>query len=215
MEPLQNIKLSFKCPKQLNELQACNGDWYCDGCQKIVHDFRGMSEEQILASLVKNDYEMCGVYEAGRIEIVSQKRWIKWIPAAILTFGMSIIQSCTNNSFFPIPDNSSSAATSTFVTLGIPSPPIAFVSVRDREMQNYLYKHLSNPLKLTDTVNVRYTIDEHGSVTRVKVLNSKHKVLKAEIVKAMLASPNWMPTEINGMYVKKRFTVSLDLSQIK
>jgi TonB family protein len=94
-------------------------------------------------------------------------------------------------------------------------PPSAMISVSDSEMQSYLYKRLSNPLKLTDTINIRYTIDEHGSVTRVKVLNSKRKILNAEIVKAMQASPKWMPTEINGIYVKKQFTMSLDLSQIK
>jgi len=94
METLQNIKLTFKCPKQLNELQPCNGDWYCDGCRKIVHDFRGMSEKQILKAFEKNDYKLCGMFENGRIEVQPQPyKWLKWASAAMLFLGLT---SCHN-----------------------------------------------------------------------------------------------------------------------
>jgi len=90
METLQNIKLTFKCPKQLNELQPCNGDWYCDGCRKIVHDFRGMSEKQILKAFEKNDYKLCGMFEDGRIEVQQQQyKWLKWASAAMLFLGLT------------------------------------------------------------------------------------------------------------------------------
>ena len=90
METLQNIKLSFKCPKQLNELQPCNGDWYCDGCRKIVHDFRGMSEAQILDTFAKSEYKMCGMFDAGRIEVLPKYgKWFKWASAAMVFLGLT------------------------------------------------------------------------------------------------------------------------------
>ncbi|WP_448700283.1 hypothetical protein ACFGVR_00260 [Mucilaginibacter sp. AW1-3] len=97
MEPLQNIKLSFKCPKQLNELQPCNGDWYCDGCKKMVYDFRGMTEEQVMASLIKNNYKMCGIYDAERIEVLPRYgKWFKWASAAMLFLGLTSCHSAVN-----------------------------------------------------------------------------------------------------------------------
>lgn len=90
MEPLKNIKLTFKCPKQLNQLQPCNGDWYCDGCHKIVRDFRGMSEAQILEFLKKNEHKICGMFEPGRIEVQPQQyKWLKWASAAMLFLGLT------------------------------------------------------------------------------------------------------------------------------
>jgi len=90
MEAFQNIKLSSRCPKQLNELQPCNGDWYCDGCKKIVYDFRGMTEEQVIAGFAKNNYKMCGIYDAGRIQVLPRYgKWFRWASAAMLFLGLT------------------------------------------------------------------------------------------------------------------------------
>ncbi|OCX51736.1 hypothetical protein BEL04_17125 [Mucilaginibacter sp. PPCGB 2223] len=99
METLQNIKLSFKCPKQLNELQPSNGDWYCDGCRKVVRDFRGMSEAQILEVFAKNEYRICGLFEAGRVEVLPrQNTWLRWASAAMLFLGLTAChQQAENN----------------------------------------------------------------------------------------------------------------------
>jgi hypothetical protein len=97
MEPLQNIKLSFQCPKQLNELQSCNGDWYCDDCKKIVYDFREMTEDQIMARFAKNDYKMCGIFNAGRVEVLPKYgKWFKWASAAMLFLGLTSCHSGTD-----------------------------------------------------------------------------------------------------------------------
>lgn len=97
MEPLQNIKLSFKCPKQLSELQSCNGDWYCDGCKKMVYDFRGMTEDQIMACFAKSNYKMCGMFDAGRVEVLTQhSKWFKWASATMLFLGLTSCHSAVD-----------------------------------------------------------------------------------------------------------------------
>jgi hypothetical protein len=214
MEQLQSIQLSFKCPKQLNELQPCNGNWYCNSCNKIVHDFRGMNETQIL-NIINSPQHPCGIFEANRIEVVKhQSKWLRWVPAAILTFGMGIIQSCTDNKFFPVPNYNAVNDGTVQHTMGIMIMTPSVITP-DNEMLTYLYQNLSNVRKLKDTVNIRYTIDEHGSVTKVKILNSKHRSLNARIIKTMEDSPKWMPTVRNGAFVKREFTLSIDLSAIK
>ena len=92
MQPLQHIKLSFKCPKQLNELQPCNGDWYCDGCNKIVRDFRGMAESQI-RDAIGGSQNVCGMFEANRIQVLPrQTKWLKCAGAAMMFLGLTSCQ---------------------------------------------------------------------------------------------------------------------------
>jgi len=92
MEPHQNIALSFKCPKQLNQLHPVNGDYYCDGCQKTVHDFRGMTEAQVLEAMSKSARQTCGIFEKERITVLPQMpRWLKWASAAMMFFGVTSI----------------------------------------------------------------------------------------------------------------------------
>jgi hypothetical protein len=90
MEPHQNIALSFKCPKQLNQLQPVNGDYYCDGCKKAVHDFRGMTEAQVLEVIANNSRTTCGIFESGSINVMPQHgKWLKWASAAMLALGIT------------------------------------------------------------------------------------------------------------------------------
>lgn len=93
MEAFEKIQLSFKCPKALNELQPCQSNWYCDGCQKMVHDFRGMEEQQILEVFKQSGHKLCGIYDADRIKVLPQKPvWHKW--AAVMALGVTILNGC-------------------------------------------------------------------------------------------------------------------------
>jgi hypothetical protein len=94
MEAFQKIQLAFKCPKALDELQPCQNNWYCDGCQKMVYDFRGFSETQILDTFAQSGQKLCGIYDADRIKVLPQKpRWYTWASAAMFVFGLA---ACNN-----------------------------------------------------------------------------------------------------------------------
>jgi hypothetical protein len=80
-----------------------------------------------------------------------------------------------------------------YVTTGMSIFLLPFSPIGDQEMLNYLYQNLPDLRKVKDSINVRYTIDEHGSVTNVKILNNKHSELNAEIIEIMKGSTKWMP----------------------
>lgn len=95
MEPFQNIQLSFKCPKTFDQLTPCNDNWYCDGCQKLVYDFRSMTEEQILEAFAKSGQKLCGIYEADRIKVLPQRaKWVRWAMTAATALSVMILNSC-------------------------------------------------------------------------------------------------------------------------
>jgi len=90
METFEKIQLAFKCPKALDDLQPCNSNWYCDGCQQMVYDFRGKTEEEILHTFAQSGQKLCGIYDANRIKVLPQKRkWYKLVPAAMLLTGLA------------------------------------------------------------------------------------------------------------------------------
>jgi len=92
MEPFQKIQLSFKCPKALDELTPCQSNWYCDGCRKMVYDFRGFTEEQIIETFKQSGKQLCGIYETYRAKpVVTKLKTPHWVTAAMFVFGIALI----------------------------------------------------------------------------------------------------------------------------
>ena len=89
MEPLQNIRLTFKCPKTLDDLTPCNNDWYCAGCNRVIMDFRGMEEARILNSLNNGDKIHCGIFDAARIACTPQPQRQRWVSAGLIALGLT------------------------------------------------------------------------------------------------------------------------------
>lgn len=209
MESLQNIKLSFKCPKQLNELQACNGDWYCDGCKKIVYDFRGVGEEQVLASLAKNDYKMCGLFEAGRVEVLPNNRWFRWASAALLFLGltschdvvMGKIMKPVDTSMVKKPVNPLIMGKMIAIRPSFPGGTEAF--------NKYLRKNLKLKKGITGEVLAEITVENEGKVTEVKIIKGADSVLNQQVIKVLQLSPKW-----TGAYGKSTVLVHINLADI-
>lgn len=88
MEPLQNVGLSFKCPVAVGELSPCAGGFYCNGCHKIVRDFRGKTEDEIIAEFTAAGNKLCGMFEADRIK-VRQPLWHKWVAGVLFSVGLA------------------------------------------------------------------------------------------------------------------------------
>jgi len=207
IQPLENIKLSFKCPKQLNELQACNGDWYCDGCQKIVYDFRGMSEAQVLTSLVKNDYKMCGLFEAGRIEILPQKKWFRWAAAAMLFLGLT---SCHDDVLGQARPTHLDTITKQqgFIMGKVVMPHPTFPGGTEA-FNKYLQKNLKLKKGITGEVLAEVTLENEGKVTGVKIIKGADWALNQQIMDVLQFSPKW-----TGTYGKSTALVHINLAEI-
>ncbi|WP_448700284.1 energy transducer TonB [Mucilaginibacter sp. AW1-3] len=243
MEPLQNIKLSFKCPKQLNELQPCNGDWYCDGCQKIVHDFRGMSEGQILDVFAKSDHQVCGMFEAGRIEVLPQQNnWLKWASAAMLFLGLTglsqllyaQIKNKSQNTFSAKADTSERPLVGAINTpdpdtvkltqpLIKPLPEDVFFGVAietfpefpggEAALNKYLAAHIKYIDGFTGKVYVQFAVEKDGSLTNIKIIRGSNNEANDQVIKAIKAMPKWKPGIQNGKPYSVQYTLPVNFSR--
>lgn len=207
IEPLENIKLSFKCPKQLNDLQPCNGDWYCDGCKKIVYDFRGMSETQVLTSLVKNNYKMCGLFEAGRIQVLPQSRWFRWASAAMLFLGLASCHDYVLGQAQPLRTDTINQQPG-FIMGKVAMPHPVFPGGTEA-FNKYLRKNLKLQKGITGEVLAEVTVENEGKVTRVKIIKGTDWALNQQIIEVLQFSPKW-----TGTYGTSTVLIHINLANI-
>jgi TonB family protein len=238
MEPLQNIKLTFKCPKQLNELQPCNGDWYCDGCRRIVHDFRGMTEAQVLDAFAKSNYRMCGIFEADRIQVLPQQsKWLGWASAAMLFLGLTACHDAVMGKIKKPVDTSSVKKMTSRPVLGktytggsvaqaIKNLPAGIVDSGvvfggmgyepefpggQAALAKYLYDHVKYSGNHQGKAFVQFIVEKDGSLTNIKMIRSAGKDIDEQIINALGNSKKWKPGIENGKPVSVQYTVPFQL----
>jgi hypothetical protein len=206
MEPLQNIKLSFKCPKQLNELRPCNGDWYCDGCRKMVYDFRGMTDAQVLESFVKNNYKMCGLFETDRVQVVPHhNKWFRWASAAMLFLGLTSCHDYVFGQTQPARPDTITRQPAIGIIYGVePSFPDG-----TREFNRYLQKNLKLKKGTTGEVLSEITLGNEGQIIKVKIIKGTDSALNQQIIEVLKRSPKWV-----SFFGKSTALVHINLADI-
>jgi len=209
MEPLQNIQLTFKCPKTLNDLSPCNSDWYCAGCNRIIMDFRGMEEARILDSLNSGDKIHCGIFDTQRIAYTPQPKWYRWFSAALIALGLNTL----NNRVFAQQKVPASGVDTTAakqkatadssgnqVTMGIflvsarPEYPGGITRFYDR-LRSSLQKV---SVKEAATTVVKFTIEKDGTPVNASLVTSGNAKVDKQLVQLIKTSYRWKPGLING-----------------
>ena len=221
MEPLQNISLTFKCPKQLNQLQPANGDWYCNGCQKIVRDFRGMNEQQILEILRSNNQQTCGIFEADRIKVLRQlPKWLKWASAAMVFLGLTSCQKQLTNTHAI--DNPTPQKTDSVYINDITAGEIMLGQVAETEptfpggadsLTKYMHHHLKNREGITARIITSFEVDTLGAIRNIRILKSTRPELNEAVIKAVQQMPAWNPGTQNGKKTVTNFTLPISFSK--
>lgn len=239
MEPLQNIKLTFKCPKQLNDLQPCNGDWYCDSCRKVVHDFRGMTEAQIMDAFKKSNSQMCGLFEADRIQVLPQQKWFRWLSAAMLALGMTTLHQRLYAQVTPVIDTSKTNKTTAFkmgelqvlpgkkfskeaiirskkdtvkdIVFGIVDGISPEYPGGETALAKYLYDHVKYSGNHEGKAFVQFVVEKDGSLTNIKMIRSAGKDIDEQIIKALKNSKKWKPGMQDGKPISVQYTVPFNL----
>lgn len=216
MHAFENLKLKFNCPKKLDELTPCGGAWNCNSCQKMVYDFRGMTEEEILEIFAQSGTPLCGVYDAERFAVPTQKNhWQKWLSAAMVMLGISAIgqkvlaqhQSLVGKVAAPVTvkDTAQRYLTGEVTIFDTPRFPGGFA-----ELIKYIHQKVNYKGKFTGMVLVAVTIETDGSLTNIKILKGAEKELDDKIVDALRRSPKWVPVTRGGKAIKIDYTFGID-----
>jgi len=65
---------------------------------------------------------------------------------------------------------------------------------------------------ITGKVFVMFVVEKDGSISNVKALRAPSEDLGKEAVRAMSASPKWMPGTQNGRVVRVQYTVPINFT---
>lgn len=216
MEPFEKIKLSFKCPKALNELQPCHDNWYCEGCEKMVYDFRGMSEEAILDAFAKSKTKLCGIYDANRIEVINHwPKWFRLASAALMALGVSALNSCSFGQKHTSDSIAISQNTEKIPILGMPMivPEISPKFPGGEEaFKKYMHQHIKNTTDFRGRAFVQFVVEKDGSLTDIKIVRSAGKVLDDQIIKALKHSPKWKPGSQSGKTARVQYIAPVNFA---
>lgn len=61
-------QLKFSCPENWEKMTPVTGGRFCGSCEKVVIDFSGMSDAEILAMLRNNTTQLCGRFRNEQLE---------------------------------------------------------------------------------------------------------------------------------------------------
>jgi len=223
VDKLNQISLSFKCPKAFNELQPCEGGWYCNGCDKLVHDLRGKSEVEMLDLIAANNYKLCGLFEADRIRVnPALSKWRKWAAAAVLTLGFTGLHQTLLAQKLSKEDSVTLAGKSGASNPSLSNEQNEIFGTVETNAEfpgglEKLYQFLTANLPKFESVKPQkafftFTVETDGSLTNIKVLRSPFSdKINSQIINMFKKSPPWRPGTQLGKIVRQQYTMPVTL----
>ncbi|MDB5147113.1 MAG: TonB family protein [Mucilaginibacter sp.] len=223
MDQFQDIHLTFKCPKTLNELTACNSDWYCAGCNRVIMDFRGMEEARIINSLKNGDKIHCGIFDAARIAYTPQPKWQRWVSAGLIALGLTTLNSrvfaqqnieTLGSDTTRLKQGVAVDSVNNSITLGIfsfsaqPEYPGGISRFYD-----YLKKNLSKAsVKGAKTTVVKFTIERDGTPVNARLVTNGNAKIDKQLIQLINESHRWKPGIINSRPVVTDYTCTVKVN---
>jgi hypothetical protein len=222
MEQYQNIGLNYLCPKALSELTPCNSDWYCNGCSKVIRDFRGMTEQQVIDAMFADSKIHCGIFDAGSVVVIPQTRWKKYLSAALMALGLTTLQHAVFAQQKAHAKKKSASASAhkkqidSVTEEAIPSIGVFYADSQPEypggmpKFYDYVTSHLKDiPVDDLKKAVVKFTIEQNGSMTDVQMLQRVDDVTDGKILRVLKNSIPWKPGLKDGRPFKTDYIYSL------
>lgn len=83
--------LKFPCSQRPDSMKKSEKGFYCQGCDKSIHDFRGKNKEEIMEVLCSSTTEVCGVFDTPMIRSKMERHFslFRMAFAAVFFLGLS------------------------------------------------------------------------------------------------------------------------------
>jgi hypothetical protein len=83
-QPIQNLKVSHPCPYLLSRMKKDGDNFFCEGCNKTIFDFRDKSLDEIQCIANKN---ICGIFTSNQLPGQQKMKFSK----QIIFYGLTIL----------------------------------------------------------------------------------------------------------------------------
>lgn len=179
---------------------------------------------------------MCGIFEAGRIEVMpQQKRWSRWASAAMLALGLTGLHKNVYAQTSKPADTSSTKKTNplvlgkTYIGGSVEKavqnlPPEALTQIvfggvgyepefpgGEVALKKFLYQHLKYDGEYSGRTFVQFFVEKDGSLTDIKMLRGTTKELDLQIINILKHSPKWKPAIQNGKPYRVQYTLPVKI----
>ncbi|WP_462264827.1 energy transducer TonB [Mucilaginibacter sp.] len=221
---INNIKLKFNCPANWEEMQQLDGCRFCSHCQKKVYDFTGSTQAEFKRVLSENRNRVCGRFtlEQAKANLHKTDVWRRLLSAAVMVLGLGLF---TNQAvaqktkpklkhkkvrqikFLPpqviMGDVDSLAYNDDDETLP------TFPGGQDA-MTNYFKNTIHYPKNISEVrVIVQFTVSPIGKLEDIKLIKGLVPDANQEVIKALKASPKWIPGTRHNKPVSVVYTLPI------
>ena len=226
-EEIKNVKLSFACSENWDEMPDAKGGKHCDKCQKKVYDFTNCKADEFIKVLAENNYSICGRFSALQIATtpIELSLWKRWLSAAMLLVGINLVgnkvvaqhtkhKNTKQKVQFPPPVLTMGDVQNTKLKQDTST---AYFGMVNEVMPSFpggeekLYAFINNNIDHTKAlkpgrVNVTFVVEKDGTLTDVKAIGRLYdEGATTEALRVMKLSPRWIPGKQNGKPVRVQY----------
>jgi hypothetical protein len=95
---IESISIPKPCHEDWNAMRPNEKGRFCDSCQKTVHDFSSMSDEELIAFFEKKQGSFCGRIDSKKLDRINRKIYLqspsfgkKWFKAFFFSGFLSLL----------------------------------------------------------------------------------------------------------------------------
>lgn len=191
MQPIRNVRFSFPCKEDINDMTSCDQGTHCHSCKRTIIDFRNKSTEE-LDLLKETNKEICGIFSEKQVA-KGYENYRQLVATTVLTLGIGVLstnvyaQEETDPFKFPTPvskDTLSQENENILVGVIIddyPEYPGGMTAMRNFFKENIVYPSDS----VEGKVAVLFTVDTLGRTQNIQIRKSLSPLADAEIVRVV------------------------------
>lgn len=191
MSSIRNIRFSFPCKEDINEMTSCEQGKHCGSCKRTIVDFRNKSAEE-LDRLRETNKQICGIFSEKQVA-QGYENYRQLVATTVLTLGISVLsanihaQEESDPFKFPAPVSKDSVSMKNEnMLVGViiddsPEYPGGMIAMRNFFKENVIYPSDS----VEGKVAVSFIVDTLGRTRNIQIRKSLSPLADAEIVRVV------------------------------
>ena len=207
---IENIKMSFVCPQNWDNMTICGNGRFCSVCEKTVYDFTDKSQVEFDAIVQKNDGQICGRFT--KKQLTPSANFAK--AAALAAFSLVATEGNAQKvDSLGITSTSQQVSDEKDIIFGMIAELNPEFIGGYKAMFEFLKVNLKYPKNARDyegTVYVGFVVKTDGSLTDVNVKRGLHPDIGDEAVRVVkMMSGKWKPGMRSGKPICVAYTIPI------
>jgi protein TonB len=180
---IQNIKLNFKCDKNILLTDSSNKHYYCKKCDKNIIDFRLKTKKELENEIIKANGNVCGIFNKQQVK--SSNKISKIFGSILIALGLNLISEKSHAQNLDSLNFESEKVISEDMIIGEFEIYPVYKNGGREGLQKFLSEKMVYPDSLMESgkVIIQFTVDTTGHVTEIKLVKGFNKYADMEALR--------------------------------